>query len=307
LSACGRLEHFSVHDRQGQADDRKGNVLIPRATLMYDLMKELQVRAAFSRGYRAPQIFDEDLHIETSGSRQVINKNDPSLKQENSSSFTLSFDFNKKLGKVNAGLLIEGFHTALHNPFRNKIGTPDENGVVVYTRVNAADGASVQGVNLEFKLFTSNDFSLNGGFTAQSSRYKTAGDFNEKRFFRTPDTYGFVVANWEFLPKLGVSLTGNYTGKMLVPYFGVDLPEGDIRDAGELRTSKPFFDTGIKFHYHLPLSNEVSIEWFAGVKNLFNSYQKDFDKGINRDPAYIYGPSLPRTIFVGFKLGNILE
>jgi outer membrane receptor for ferrienterochelin and colicins len=307
LSAGGRMEHFSVHDRQEQAGDKNGNVFIPRATIMYNLLNDYQLRAAYSRGYRAPQIFDEDLHIETSGSRQVIHKNAPSLKQENSSSFTLSFDFNKKIKNFNVGLLIEAFYTQLHNPFRNEIGLPDEDGVVVYTRVNSADGAIVQGVNTEFKLFASGKFSLNGGFTAQSSRYKKAGNFNEKRFFRTPDTYGFIVADWDFMSKFGVSLTGNYTGKMLVPYFGVNLPEGSIRDTGELRISPAFFDTGIRFHYHIPLSKEVSVEWFAGVKNIFNSYQNDFDRGIDRDPSYIYGPSLPRTVFAGFKIGNLLE
>ena len=51
---------------------------------MYNLNDMLQARVSYSQGYRAPQIFDEDLHIETSGSRQVINENDPNLKQESS-------------------------------------------------------------------------------------------------------------------------------------------------------------------------------------------------------------------------------
>ena len=54
------------------------------------------------------------------------------------------------------------------------------------------------------------------------------------------------------------------------------------------------------------LAGNITIEWFAGVKNIFNSYQKDFDKGIDRAPSYIYGPSLPRTAFLGFKIGNLL-
>ncbi len=39
-------------------------------------------------------------------------------------------------------------------------------------------------------------------------------------------------------------------------------------------------------------------------KNIFNSYQSDFDMGINRDPGYIYGPGSPRTIYFGLKLGS---
>ena len=67
--------------------DKSGNVLSPRLTLKYDLIPAMQLRASYSQGYRAPQIFDEDLHIETSGSRKVLHVNDPGLKQETSHSF----------------------------------------------------------------------------------------------------------------------------------------------------------------------------------------------------------------------------
>ena len=304
--AGGRIEHYSINDKQTDSD-KSGTVLVPRASVMYDLTDYLQTRLGFSRGYRAPQIFDEDLHIETSGSRQVINKNDPDLKQENSSSFTLSFDFNKKLGGINTNILIEGFYNKLHNPFRNEIGAPDENGTVIYTRINSKDGASVQGLNLELKLTPSDKLTASAGFTVQSSKYKTAETtFGEKNFFRTPDTYGFFTLDWEFARNLGISATGNYTGRMLVPYFGVALPVGDLRDAGELRKSNTFFDAGLKLHYDMRLTGDITVEWFAGMKNIFNFYQKDFDKGIDRDPSYIYGPSLPRTVFLGFKIGNLL-
>ncbi|WP_419033749.1 TonB-dependent receptor, partial [Dysgonomonas gadei] len=208
--AGARVEHYSINDKQTDSD-KSGTVLVPRASVMYDLTDYLQTRLGFSRGYRAPQIFDEDLHIETSGSRQVINKNDPDLKQENSSSLTLSFDFNKKLGSVNTNILIEGFYNKLHNPFRNEIGEPDENGTVIYTRINSKDGASVQGLNLELKVMPSDKLSASAGFTIQSSKYKTAEEtFGEKNFFRTPDTYGFFTVDWEFARNFGVSATGNY-------------------------------------------------------------------------------------------------
>ncbi len=44
----------------------------------------------------------------------------------------------------------------------------------------------------------------------------------------------------------------------------------------------------------------------TGIKNVFNSYQDDFDKGINRDPAYIYGPNLPHSVYFGTKVSNLL-
>jgi outer membrane receptor for ferrienterochelin and colicins len=52
--------------------------------------------------------------------------------------------------------------------------------------------------------------------------------------------------------------------------------------------------------------NGASIQIYAGVKNILNSYQDDFDRGIDRDPGYVYGPMLPRTIYVGLRIGNDL-
>lgn len=293
-----RVDHYSVDDKVNDSD-KSGTVFIPRASIMYDIIPSLQVRASYSGGYRAPQIFDEDLHIETSGARQIINVNDPNLKQENSSSYMLSFDFNKLIGSVNTGFLLEGFYTRLHNPFRNHIGEPDENGVVIYTRVNAG-AATVAGVNMELRLTPSDKTTVNAGFTVQSSRYGDPDDdFNEKKFFRTPDNYGFFNFGWDITPRLNMDLNGSYTGSMLVPYFGTENPDG------ELRTSGKFMDMGLKFTYDIRITENIKLQCFAGMKNIFNSYQDDFDIGRDRDPSYIYGPSLPRTIFAGFKIANL--
>jgi outer membrane receptor for ferrienterochelin and colicins len=58
-------------------------------------------------------------------------------------------------------------------------------------------------------------------------------------------------------------------------------------------------------HYNLKFSTS-KMQIFAGVKNIFNSYQNDFDTGVSRDPGYTYGPMLPRTIYAGVKIGNLL-
>jgi outer membrane receptor for ferrienterochelin and colicins len=54
--------------------------------------------------------------------------------------------------------------------------------------------------------------------------------------------------------------------------------------------------------YTFLLPDKLSIQFFTGIQNIFNNYQKDFDKGIFRDAGYIYGPSRPRTLFFGIKL-----
>jgi outer membrane receptor for ferrienterochelin and colicins len=299
-----RFDHYQITD-DIHGHDKSGDVLSPRITFKYDLLKYLQARASYSQGYRAPQIFDEDLHIETSGSRQVIHENDPDLKQETSQSYMLSLDFNKRIGNVNTGFLVEGFYTQLDDAFANEYGDPDENGVVTYTRVNADKGALVQGVNMELNIVPQGDFSFTGGFTIQNSRYEVEQEFNTKDFFRTPNEYGYATIDWDFYMGFCFSATGTYAGSMLVPYFGTELPEGDERDAGVLRESDSFLDMGAKLSYKFRL-NGAKMQMFVGMKNIFNSYQDDFDVTVNRDPGYLYGPSLPRTVYFGIKIGNSL-
>lgn len=299
-SAGVRYDHYSVKDRVSNNNDKNDDVFSPRVSLMYDFFTFLQGRVSYSQGYRAPQVFDEDLHIETSGARKVIHKNDPNLKQETSHSMMLSLDFNKRLGKVNTSFLVEGFYTQLNDAFRNEFGEPDENGTVIYTRVNAPDGAVVKGVNMELKVKPAFDVSFLAGFTIQSSKFEKPQDFDERRFFRTPDQYGFFTLDWDVVDNLCLSATGNYIGSMLVPYFG---PKTN-KPQGELRVSPNFFDAGAKISYKLKLK-DMNAEISAGVKNIFNSYQKDFDISADRDPSYIYGPVTPRTVMFSFKIGNI--
>lgn len=302
FSAGARLENYSISDNGENVADNSGNVLSPRLSVKYDLAKNLQLRTSFSQGYRAPQVFDEDLHIETSGSRRVIHRNDPNLKQETSHSFMLSADYTVSLNTKQLNLLAEGFYTLLQDPFVNEFGTPDENGQVIYTRINADRGAVVQGVNLELNFATTKDLTTSAGFTIQSSRYEDSQEFDEKSFLRTPNTYGFLTFDWPLTKKLGVSATGNYTGSMLIPYFGTQLENPDV---GELRTSQSFYDAGLKVRYTVRL-NGAKLRVFAGVKNIFNAYQDDFDYGIDRDPGYVYGPMESRTFYVGLKIGNLL-
>jgi outer membrane receptor for ferrienterochelin and colicins len=46
----------------------------------------------------------------------------------------------------------------------------------------------------------------------------------------------------------------------------------------------------------------TDFELMTGVRNLFNQYQDDFDRGKNRDSNYIYGPMQPRSVFAGLKV-----
>ena len=80
-----------------------------------------------------------------------------------------------------------------------------------------------------------------------------------------------------------------------------DMPE---RKAEAILTPK-FFDLGVKIAYDFKLYKTVDLQLSGGVQNIFESYQKDFDRGANRDSGYIYGPALPRSFFAGVKISYL--
>jgi len=91
-------------------------------------------------------------------------------------------------------------------------------------------------------------------------------------------------------------LTGTYTGSMLVQHLAGYIPE----DREE--KTRDFFDLNLKLAYDFPIFKSVTLQVNAGVQNIFDSYQDDFDKGAHRDAGYIYGPGIPRSYFVGCKI-----
>ena len=302
-----RWDNYDITNEITSSASISDDILLPRATLLYSFSDDLQGRLSYAAGYRAPQVFDEDLHIESSGSRRIIHVNDPDLTEETSRSYMASIDYDTMVGNVDFGFLVEGFYTELDDPFAIEIGEPDVSGEVIYRRYNA-EGAVVKGVNLEAHVMPSSVLGMRAGFTIQSSKFDDPQDVNdsgsirEDKFLRSPDTYGFITVDWEPVDRVGIALTGNYTGEMLVPYFG---PEIADPDEGELRKSDAFFDAGLKIRYTVPF-DDAGLQFYGGVKNIFNSYQDDFDVTIDRDPGYVYGPMSPRTFYVGVKFGNLL-
>ena len=144
---------------------------------------------------------------------------------------------------------------------------------------------------------------VQAGLTLQRSLYDEAIAWNEdvpeqlyRRMMRTPDTYGYFTATLTPLSRLSVSLTGNYTGSMLVGHNA-----GSGTETPVAVDTRSFFTLGTKVSYDFPVGSHLTLQVNAGVQNLTDAFQKDLDTGWNRDSAYIYGPSTPRSFFVGAK------
>lgn len=281
----------------------KNPVFSPRANIRFNPTKNINLRASYSFGFRAPQAFDEDLHVENVGGTVSMIQLADNLKEEKSQSFSVSADVYHNWGNWQGNFLIEGFYTDISDVFAlTEIGT-DQNGVIIIERGNEK-GAYVYGCTLEGKIAWKNIWQFQTGFTLQKAEYKEARSWSEndpnvpmeKKMFRTPDLYGYFTTTYNPVRALSMSLSGTYTGSMLIEHH-----KGDIA-VNRTEKTKSFIDLGFKAGYDFKLYKSITLQAYAGVQNIFNSYQNDFDKGPDRDSGYIYGPSMPRSIYAGIKL-----
>ena len=280
-------------------------IFSPRVNLLFKPSKNLQARLTYSTGFRAPQAYDEDLHVTAVGGEGVQIRLADNLKEERSNSFSGSVDWTTTFGHWQANVLLEGFFTDLDNVFILEDVGVNADGFAMKERRNG-DGARVYGANIDAKIAHGSDISLQVGFTAQQSRYKSPEVWTEvdgtplttKRMMRTPDYYGYFTLTSSPLKRLSLSLSGTYTGSMIVPHYA-----GYIEN-DRMETTPDFFDLNFKAAYTFVLHDHINLELNAGVQNIFDSFQKDLDKGEFRDSGYFYGPTQPRTFFVGMKISR---
>lgn len=284
-------------------------IFAPRANVRYSPIDDLGLRLSYSSGYRAPQAYNEDLHIDALNHSVSIIEIDPNLRPEFAHSLSASADYYHNFGRLQTNILLEGFYTILNDVFtlentREETDT-EGNNFIYKVRRNAA-GARVGGITAEMKLGIPHIFDVQLGYTFQKSKYvepeKWSDDVEAQRtMFRSPDHYGYLNSNFYITKNLNATLFGTFTGPMLVQHaaytdlMGVEHPDSEVM-------TESFWDFGFKVGYTFRLSSIVNLEVNAGIKNIFDSYQRDIDYGAGRDSAYIYGPSLPRTYFFGVKL-----
>ncbi len=286
-------------------------VVSPRLNLRFAPSDHLTLRAGYASGFRAPQVYDEDLHVGAVNGELYKITNASDLRMERSHSLTASTDLCFHLGNLEADLLVEGFYTRINDAFVNELLFDDTvSGYMHYERRNA-DGAEVMGINVEMTLSPVETMRLQLGGTWQRSFYTGQGkEWDEGQFERcmerTPDLYAYLTGVYTPIRRLQLSATGTFTGPMLVYHHeSGEVPAG-AKHGGEGHVHRvitdSFLDLSLKATYSIPFGENTTLELSLGIQNLFDSYQRDLDSGPERDAAYIYGPSLPCTFFVGARL-----
>ena len=292
LLAGGRVDNHNLIERP---------ILSPRVNLLYKPQDSFQARLTYSTGFRAPQAYDEDLHVTAVGGEGVLIKLADGLREERSNSYSGSVDYTTTLGHWQANVLVEGFYTGLNDVFILEDIGHDANGYAIKERRNGS-GARVYGANLDAKIAHGKEAVFSLGFTAQRSRYTETEEWTDGQFttrmMRTPDYYGYFTFTSEPVKNFDFSLSGTYTGSMIVPHYAGYIEED------RMETTPSFFDLNVKFNYTFVLHDHIKLQVNTGVQNILNHFQPDLDRGEWRDSGYFYGPGQPRTVFVGVKFTN---
>jgi Outer membrane receptor for ferrienterochelin and colicins len=274
-------------------------IISPRVSFRYGIAPWIDLRCGYSSGYLAPQAYNEDLHVNAMGGDIALIELSKDLKPEYSNSVNISADMYFNMSNLQFNIITEGFYTSIKDVFTLRKDREDINGNIIYVRENSF-GAKIYGVNLDVKLGIPKKFDVQLGYTIQNSIYNKPFEWSkditpQRKMFRSPNQYGHLTSNINLIRQLSLSVFMTYTGKMLVQHNA-----GYINEDKEILTPD-FIDAGFKLSYDFNFSKVVKGTLFTGIKNVFNSFQKDLDYGKLKDASYIYGPSEPRRYFIGMK------
>ncbi|CAM3350464.1 TonB-dependent receptor [Aequorivita lipolytica] len=281
-------------------------IFSPRLSLLYKLKETTQFRLGWGTGFRAPQAFDTDLHIAFAGGGVSRISLADTLFEEKSNSFTASVNYDRATEHFIAGVTLEGFYTHLNDAFYLFPLGEDDFGERFEKRNGS--GATVKGITMEARANFDYVVEIDAGFTFQSSLFDDAvenikGLPAKREFLRTPNNYGYATLTYTPTKKLSASANLVYTGVMDIIHVA---GENTGQTVDEYYKTPSFTELSLRVGYTFDIPKvSTGLELYGGVKNVTNSYQNDFDIGKNRDSNYIYGPSAPRSVFVGLKIQSL--
>jgi outer membrane receptor for ferrienterochelin and colicins len=271
----------------------------PRLNLHLRLAKDLTLRTTYSTGFRPPAVFDEDLHISLVGGEAQLIRLAPGLNAERSQSISSSIDYSNINAVIPYSISLDGFYTRINGIFTLVDGGVDSAGNRLLTKQNASS-ATVAGGGIELKLFPIRTLEIQSGVTLQTAfrsesyQWGNTPESTTDILLRTPNFYGYATVIYTPSHVFDISLSGVYTGSMTVPHFAGYITEDRLVE------TPSFLDATIRASLEVFHSPDIRLN--ASIINVFNAYQRDFDKGILRDAGFVYGPLRPRTVSFGFSV-----
>ncbi len=268
----------------------------PRVALMLSPRENLDIRLSVARGFRAPQVFDEDLHLSSVGGEARIIHLSPELREETATNLLGGVEWKPQTGGGQALVEITGFHTSLDDLFHVREDDDPATPEFEFIKTNH-EGARVYGVEVNLGWGIGDVLVLQGGLVEQRARYTAPDpDFGARDFFRTPRRYGNVSTVWR-PAGLGELFVGvRVTGPMNAPHYA-----GYI-EADRLETTPTFTTIDASFARPVLTAGDRRLVLTVRGRNLTDAFQRDLDRGPLRDSAYVYGPRTPRSVSAALRV-----
>lgn len=277
----------------------------PRTSAIVNVSDHLRVRGTVATGFKAPQIFDEDFHIDvtlaggSSKNQVIVNADDIDVERSISYSGDISGDI--MLGSLMLEAALGGFYTEIRDKLEVDYGAlsyPDANNDY-YVRDNVSGISRVIGGNAEFSLIYGKHVSFSSGITwiptAKLPETQTYANTETKDLLRVPEYTGFAMLKLMY-DAISASISSQIIGSQKVEH------DVGLVDGNKLEETETFVVLNTRLEYVWQVDNSRTLVVFGGVDNITDQFQDDLDEGDERDAGYIYGPVKPRTCYLGCEM-----
>ncbi len=270
----------------------------PRLAFRHATSDTLTFRGAVGTGFRAPRVFDEDLHIDTLGAEPIRIVNAEGLKREGAVTVNLGATWNPRPFAEVLAFEANVFGARLRDAFQlSEIRTDDE-GDLFQERFNSG-GVRVVGTEFNVAYSFSPRLRADLGVVAQRARLDDAETILDdgagtvvatRRFNKTPSRFAVLTLQYENDAAFDWALGVRHLGAMHV----LNNNTGAFDRAGSFLV----VDASVGRHFRAG-----GREWLVrlGVVNLTDDRQRDLESGAGRDSDYVYGPRSPRTFFTSVR------
>jgi outer membrane receptor for ferrienterochelin and colicins len=277
-------------------------VFSPRINVKWQATKELTLRGTIGTGFRAPQAFDEDLHIELIAGDRTKTVQARNLAEEKSHSALLSAGYEPRFADGRLAFESTAFLTRIRGTFTNsEVRTDPISGEAFRERFNGP-GAEVGGIELNIGALPLPKLRVDLGLVAQFARFKqpvTVYDdgagrvVDERDFLETPRRYAVLQLTWRQPQFADVAVSATYTGRMK----DINQRTGDLNSR-----TRDFLVWNATVSRRFERAGWPNVTLSAGIRNAFDQRQRDLEAGVDRDPYYLYGPRTPRSLFASARV-----
>lgn len=275
-------------------------ILSPRLAATYDFAENWKLRGSISSGFRAPEVFSEDLHVDTLGATPVHTRNASGLREEKSLTYALGLDWKSDPVAPKWRADLTASLTDIRNTFAiGPIQTDPGTGELYQERTNAS-GSLVAGLEGNLLWQPDDKWAVSLGAAYYDSRFDDAQDvyddgvgtvLSSRDYLKAPNWTAVAQVTWKPVDALETFAGFRYTGPMQVLN----------NNTASINRTRSFYVFDLGMVYHLDLGGN-HLHLGAGVKNLFDQRQKDLESGADRDSDYVYGPRSGRTFYVSARL-----